>query len=152
MHAFLIYPVLFLFVNLMTCGNADTGLAQNLQQQKDPKPPSVISEILPPRGFHFFLGKDSMYANWILNQKLRKDKNVYLYNHKLKQNQQAQFAVLDMDIGKKDLVQCADAVIKLRADYFFQKGKFEQIIFYATSGQLLDFCRWQAGTRWKIKK
>jgi len=38
---------------------------------------------------------------------------VFLYNGKIKQNQQAQFAVLDIGIGNKDLQQCADIILRL---------------------------------------
>ena len=66
---------------------------------------------------------DSAYSNWLLDLKFKKNKPVYLYDGKLKSNQDVQYGVLDIDIGKKDLIQCADAAIKLRADYLFEKNR-----------------------------
>ncbi len=59
--------------------------------------------------------------------------------------------MLDIDIGKKDLIQCADAAMKLRADFLFQKKQYDKIKFTATCGSELLFKNWLKGTRWKEK-
>jgi hypothetical protein len=92
---------------------------------------------------------DSVYSNWLLDLKLKKSKIVYLYNGKLKSNQDVQYGVLNIDIGKKDLIQCADVAMKLRADYLFEKHLFEQIKFLTTSGNEISFENWLKGMRWK---
>jgi uncharacterized protein DUF4846 len=108
-----------------------------------------VKGISLPEGFHYVKTGDSLYAEWLLGQKFKKSKTVYLYDGRLKANQDVQFAVLDIDIGKKDLIQCADAAIKLRADYLFKQNRFSEINFTATSGDELSFERWMKGTRWK---
>ena len=70
------------------------------------------------------------FAAWLRNIKLKKDKTVYLFNGQPKYNQSAQFAVLDLTVGDKDLQQCADAVMRLRAEYFFEIKAFDHIVFY----------------------
>jgi hypothetical protein len=60
---------------------------------------------------------------------LKRDKVVYLYNGKLKPNQSAQYAVIDIPVGNKDLQQCADAVMRLRAEYLYAEGKYADIAF-----------------------
>lgn len=68
------------------------------------------------------------FGKYLRNIKLKEDKTVYLYNGKKKTNQSAQYAVLDVSVGNKDLQQCADAVMRLRAEYLFSVG--QEIVFY----------------------
>jgi len=143
--------LLFFLLNSIACQPSEKDLYQKSISKKTKESTLCIKDILPPENFKIYNGKDSLYTAWLLYQKLRIDNKVYLYNHQAKQNQQAQYAVLDIDIGNKNLLQCADAAIKLRADYLFKAGKRKQIIFNATTGQQLDFGKWQNGIRWKIK-
>ena len=71
------------------------------------------------------------FAQWLLHVPLKKDKTVYLFNGSVKKNQAAQFAVLDVSTGNKNLQQCADAVMRLKAEYLFAKQQFNAIIFYS---------------------
>ena len=108
-----------------------------------------IRGISLPQGFNYVEDGDSVYSNWLLDLKLKKSKTVYLYNGKLKSNQDVQYGVLNIDIGKKDLIQCADAAMKLRADHLFEKHLYDQIKFLTTSGNELSFDNWLKGMRWK---
>jgi len=119
---------------------------------KEDQEPGNIKTIPLPEGYNHIHGADSLFADWLLSQPLRKDKTVYLYDGSRKQDQYAQFAVLDIDIGKKNLVQCADAVIKMRAGFLFQSGRTGQINFQSTTGTTLSFSQWQEGWRWREHK
>jgi Domain of unknown function (4846) len=72
-----------------------------------PLPPDYVRISVDPNSFGAFL-RESV---------LKKDKTVYLFDGRPKQNQTAQYAVLDISTGSKDLQQCADAVMRLRAEY-----------------------------------
>lgn len=76
---------------------------------------------------------------------------VKLFNGQLKQNQSAQFAVLDLDVGKKDLQQCADAVMRLRAEFLLQADLDEAIHFKFTNGDNCKWSLWQQGWRPHVK-
>jgi hypothetical protein len=56
-------------------------------------------------------------------------------------------AVVDIDIGTRDLQQCADAVIRLRAEYLFDKGRYDQICFRAVSGDPMPYRSYRRGMR-----
>ncbi|HJS55857.1 MAG TPA: DUF4846 domain-containing protein [Chitinophagaceae bacterium] len=106
---------------------------------------------LPP-GFNYTYEGDTLYSKWLLDLKLKKNSTVYLYDQTAKADQHVQHAVLDISIGKKNLIQCADAAIKLRADYLFEKRRYHEIRFKATSGEELVFESWLKGTQWKEAK
>jgi hypothetical protein len=91
--------------------------------------PSTINSILLPDGYTRIVAEKNTFTQWLRNIHLKKDKTVYLYNGLPKRNQSVQFAVLDISVGAKDLQQCADAVMRLRAEYLFTENKFSDIIF-----------------------
>jgi hypothetical protein len=57
-------------------------------------------------------------------------------------------AVIDMSIGSQDLQQCADAVMRLRAEYLFQRQDYRAISFNFTSGFKCDFEHYANGYRY----
>lgn len=94
----------------------------------------------------------SSYANWLRNLPLKSpNEKVRLFNNQLKTNQNAQHRIIYIDVGKKDLQQCADAVIRLRAEYLYQLKKYESIHFNFTSGDEARFTYWIKGLRPVIK-
>lgn len=55
--------------------------------------------------------------------------------------------MVSIDVGARDLQQCADAIIRLRAEYLFSCGADESIAFHFTSGDLAEWTRWRSGER-----
>lgn len=75
---------------------------------------------------------------------------VRTYNGGLKARQDVHAAVIDMSVGTKDLQQCADAVMRLRAEHLYALARFNDIHFNFTSGFRADFVRWMSGERIKV--
>jgi hypothetical protein len=98
-----------------------------------------IVDIPAPAGFKRVNYPKNSFANWLEEVLLKKDKTVYLFDGRKKQNQTAQFAVLDIPIGNKDLQQCADAVMRLRAMYLFNIKEFDSITFYDNNKMAYHF-------------
>ena len=134
-----------------SCTNAENSIETKPTNKIMGSNSETIRGISLPGGFTYVDDGDSAYSNWLLDLELKKSKTVYLYNGKLKSNQEAQYGVLNIDIGKKDLVQCADAAMKLRADHLFEKRLYDQIKFLATSGDEISFENWLKGMRWKVQ-
>lgn len=109
---------------------------------------SVANRIALPAGYQRLQYPAGSFAEWLSNLPLKKgNPPVHLYDGRLKGNQEAQYAVVDIDVGKTNLQQCADAVIRLRAEYLWSAGKSQDIRFHFTSGDLAEFSRWSAGYR-----
>ena len=70
---------------------------------------------------------------------------VLLYNGRLKRNQDAHFAVINLKIGEKDLHQCADAIIHLHAEYLYSNKEYHRIHYNYTSGDTIFFSDWAEG-------
>jgi hypothetical protein len=101
--------------------------------------PMTVAEISLPPGFKRLDANETSFTQWLRQVKLKKDKTVYLYDGRIKSNQQAQFAVLDISVGKDNLQQCADAVMRIRAEYLFSIHQFEQIIFIDNEAAIYRF-------------
>lgn len=97
----------------------------------------TIQTITPPVGYTRV--QTDGFGTYLRKLALKQDNTVYLYNGKKKLNQDAQYAVLDVPVGNKDLQQCADAVMRLRADYLFSIKKYDQIGFKAVDGAFYKY-------------
>ena len=109
-----------------------------MQIQKSADQPDslkIVSDIAPPPGYNRMDIAKGSFGEWLRNISLKQDRHVYLYNGSLKKNQTAQFAVLDIPVGNKDLQQCADALMRLRAEYLFSQKKYSAIEFSDNTGK-----------------
>lgn len=113
---------------------------------------TIASRIQVPEGYERVRTIPCTFADWLRHLPLKKGKPpVYLYNGQKKNNQHAHFAVVDIDVGHKDLQQCADAVIRLQAEYLYSVRNYAAIHFNYTSGDRSDFSEWIKGYRPVVK-
>lgn len=113
---------------------------------------TIAARFKPPAGFRRVTARPGSFAHWLRHLPLRpRGTPVRLHNGRLKVNQFVHAAVVDIDIGRRDLQQCADAVIRLRAEYLYARRRFGAIRFHFTSGDLARFDRWAAGWRPRIR-
>lgn len=100
---------------------------------------TTIGKIEAPPGFKRKEALPHSFTSWLRNIHFDKDNVVNLYNGDEKSNKKVVYKVLYFDAGTKDLQQCADAVIRLRAEYLFAQKRFDELCFRFTSG---DKCCW----------
>ncbi len=111
--------------------------------------PAIGAIPLPP-GYRRVTTEKGAFADWLRNVRLKRDRTVRLYNGSARNDQETQYAVLDITVGKTDLQQCADAVMRLRAEYLYSCQDGKDIEFHTGQGTRLNFGEWAAGQRWKI--
>jgi hypothetical protein len=68
------------------------------------------------------------------------------YNGETKPNKVAA-AVIDVSVGTSDLQQCADAIMRLRAEWLFAEKRFDDIAFDLTNGFNMKYSEWKKGKR-----
>ncbi len=76
---------------------------------------------------------------------------VHYYNGAVKPNDGIYSAVVDLPLSNKDLHQCADAVMHVRAEYLFAQKRTKDIHFKFTSGFVAEFSKWEEGNRISVK-
>ncbi|NCI47036.1 DUF4846 domain-containing protein [Sediminibacterium soli] len=122
---------LFLFCFLQNISEAQVGnFAVHM---------TTVAAIPLPAGYERAAVTPGSFAAYLRDLPLRKDKTVYLFDGRPKQRQDLHYAVIAVSTGKKDLQQCADAAMRLRAEYFYVKKQYDSIVFYDGSGKAYRF-------------
>jgi len=106
--------------------------------------PRRVGEIAPPDGFT--RGNASGFGSYLRSLPLKPEgSTVHLYDGTEKYWQGGAYAVIDMEIGNVDLQQCADAVIRLRAEYLWGQKRYSDIHFNFTNGFNAEYSKWAEG-------
>ncbi len=108
----------------------------------------VLASIAVPDGFRRAQVNPDSFGAWLRTLPLHdRRRRVMLHSGWRKLNQSAHFAVVDIDVGEHDLQQCADAVMRLRAEYLRSADCSDSVTFNFTSGDPARWSDWAAGIR-----
>ena len=114
------------------------GIGQNTLLRADGK--EIHTRIVPPEGYARVNVKEGSFGEYLRNLPLRSHgTKVHYFDGREKWNRSVYCAVVDMEIGKRDLQQCADAVIRLRAEYLYKHKAYDRIHFNFTNGFRADY-------------
>ncbi|MFA4980143.1 hypothetical protein D3C81_876410 [compost metagenome] len=106
------------------------SIAPDGNQFINPDGMTIKSRILLPEGFKRPTYKVEEFGKFLENLPLYPiTQEVHYYNGKIKPRNNIYNSVVKLDIGKRDLHQCADAVMRLRADYLYQQKRYKDIKF-----------------------
>ncbi len=109
---------------------------------------TLESRICVPEGYVRIPAEEGSLAAFLRNYPLKEDQSsVLLYDGAQKRNQDAHIAVTKLPIETEDLQQCADSVMRMYAEYFWQTGQYEQIAFHFVNGFLAEYVKWREGYR-----
>ena len=111
---------------------------------------SSIARFPAPAGCQRVAVAADSWGEWLRWQPLRPSRTpALLYNGRLKDPQNVIAAVVDIDPGTQDLQQCADTVIRLRAEYLFSQNP-NQVHFHLTTGYDFWFSDIIAGRMFRV--
>ena len=109
-----------------------------------------INDIPVPDGYERIESSDLSFGWYLQNLNLNTlDNTVYSYDGSVIMGEYGyQYAVIKMDIGKRDLQQCADAVMRLRAEYLYQQKRYTEIHFnFLSDGKARYYTNYSKGNR-----
>ncbi|MDI9309488.1 MAG: DUF4846 domain-containing protein [Limnohabitans sp.] len=140
------FKIIRLYIIVITFCNS---LENKLIAQSNP---TIQVRFQPPNGYKRTIEAQNSFEAYLRDLPL-KPRNSYVtyYNGAKKPNYSVYEAVVDLPIGNKDLHQCADAVMRLRADYFYNSKQYDKIHFNFTNGFRVDYTKWAQGFRIKVK-
>ncbi|QCW99030.1 hypothetical protein FGM00_02440 [Aggregatimonas sangjinii] len=151
-----IFYIALSFLTLTACGQQGpkstaiptTDTIEKKAPRINPKGNTIATRFIVPKGFVRTQIDSNSFANYLRYLPLKQDgAEVRYFDGRSKPNTNVYDAVVDLPIGNRDLHQCADAVIRLRADYLFQNKKYDSINFNFTNGFKADYANWRKGKR-----
>lgn len=117
----------------------------------DPGGSCIRDRFLPPPGYKWINEQPGSFGAYLQTFPLYPHgTSVIKYDGTPIENQTSHAAVLKLDVGDRDLQQCADAVMRLRAEYLFAAKRFSEIGFHFTSGHYVDWLSYSRGRRPQI--
>jgi hypothetical protein len=112
---------------------------------------TIEQRFHPPSGYSRSLQEAGSFGDYLRTLPLKTHGSPVLYfDGREKPDRDVYAAVVKMDIGEKNLQQCADAVMRLRAEYLFKAGKAKKVHFNFTSGFKASYAFWSEGYRIKV--
>jgi hypothetical protein len=142
-----LYPLLSLLILVHIGWSEDYAWLQEGHPRE-----TITSRIPVPEGYERVGVKEGSFLEWLRFLPLKpKESPVYLYDGCKKHNQGAHYAVVDIDVGHQNIQQCADAVIRLRAEYLWERQRYDEIHFNFTSGDISSYLDWRQGIRPRVQ-
>ncbi|ROR22320.1 uncharacterized protein DUF4846 [Mobilisporobacter senegalensis] len=116
-----------------------------------PEGNNLATRIIPPKDYVRTEEDNNSFMAFMRKLPLKRDGSpVLLYNGDEKNNQDVHIAVFDIDIGEKDLQQCADSIIRIYAEYYWSNEEYDKIAFHLTNNFLMEYIKWRDGNRLKV--
>ncbi len=145
MSKFIVCGILFVIIVSCSTVHSDSSLINKTGK-------TIKERFEVPKGYRRIEQRKGSFGYYLRRLPVKPHgTKVKLYDNTLKDNQSVSVGVIDLPIGKKDLHQCADAVMRLRAEYLWKEKKYSKIHFNFTNGFRVDYTKWMKGNRIAIK-
>lgn len=100
----------------------------------------------PPAGFTRVRG--TPFATWLRQLPVRRDRTE-VRSFRGGRIGDAR-AVVAIDVGRRDVQQCADSVLRLHGEYLWATGRADRAAYHFTSGDRSAWRDWRLGERFKV--
>ncbi|PLX01864.1 MAG: hypothetical protein C0594_12535 [Marinilabiliales bacterium] len=108
--------------------------------------PQIVENIPLPEGYTRIAVDSASFGFFLRNIRIDSNNTVYYFNGEKKYSQNLHYAILAFDIGTRDLQQCADAVMRLRAEYLYWLQDYGKIHFnFVSDGKPRYFDKYSRG-------
>lgn len=111
----------------------------------NPDGQTIAERFQIPKGFKRLETEEGSFGWYLQNLPLKADGSKVKYYDGREKTRDVYLAVVDFDLGPRDLQQCADAVIRLRAEYLYENERYDEIQFHFVSGFHAKFSKWASG-------
>jgi len=120
----------------------------------DPRKSKINTRFSPPKGYVWVKQAKGSFSEYLVNFPLHPPGfPIRDYRAVPVENQENHLAILKIDVGDKDLQQCADAWMRLYAEYLWSQKRYDEIGFEFTSGQFFSWNDYRRGIRTReVKK
>ncbi|MBM3622999.1 MAG: hypothetical protein FJX20_20145 [Alphaproteobacteria bacterium] len=109
---------------------------------------ALVDRFAPPPGHLRIAPPDGAFAAWLRALPLRPvGAPILLHTGQPRGSQGGAAAIVDIDVGRADLQQCADAIIRLRAEYLRASGRQHALAFRFTNGERYAYADYLQGRR-----
>lgn len=109
---------------------------------------TVESRFIVPEGYIRSPVEENSFGEYLRQLPLKTPGSPVLYfDGNIKPNDDIYIAVVDQPIGNSDLHQCADAIMRLRAEHLWFQQRYEDIHFNFTNGHRVEYSEWMKGRR-----
>ncbi len=110
---------------------------------------TIRTRFFLPEGYTRTAGND--YEEFIRDLKLMPHGSPILqYDGAISPLNGWQAAVLQIDVGERNLQQCADAALRLRCEYLFSSGQYDRINYHLTNGDTFPYAKYREGYRLRV--
>lgn len=116
-------------------------------QHLDPDGMTLQTRIIPPDGYTRVPVKDGSFGAYLRKYPLLPDDIKLPVYDGMTLNPTHVAAIFDISLGDEGYQQCADSVIRLYSDYFYENKKYDKISFQFSNGDVCDYGRWRKGKR-----
>jgi len=103
--------------------------AQTLEHLND-SCETLAERMTVPIGYERIIDQPNAFTTYLQSLPLKSPEAlVHYYNGKIKNREGVYCAVVDLEIGNRDLLQCADACMLLYGEYLFAMKQYDEIQF-----------------------